>query len=355
MDNVSELLRNVESILENPNIDQKKVLSYYDDKLDYEIFLSEEALQVIKGPCSLAAKQWVVSFVSTHIIKSQTRNAINFLGCLTLYMTLLKTSLNNLPASTNLAKEILVGLTLTLNFCMNFIFRVDFKLWNNYNLLIQMIIKLVESQSDTLRIHAIKFIEQVILCFSFPDPTPRGTLPIATGEFTLAQIPSTFSYVQFEQMGNQFLEQMIKSLKKIAEKTNSEPLHAHFSVQIVLLNSLYRLFRKRTQKFTAIVLTTFFEVVKIANASYSAPTSARSLFISLRHILISIMKANKWDKYGLEILDALTLLDAKEIAEHLYKKLRLVEFREITRKRSLPPAVLPSSKRPKPSPYFFLF
>ena len=335
MENVREFLDEVEKKLNAPGIERGSFtdLGHLENEAleQYEIFLSEEVLQFIKRSSSAPVKHWIVKIVGRQQLKTQNPKTLP--NVLILYGSLLKNAIQDIPASLSVAKEIITFSTIMLNSSLRLILLQSStgNLLTQQMQLNQQILSIKDSPSATLRNHAFKFIERLILCFSYAEgqnPSPSGD------SFSLSEIkeslPPPFTVESLAMLGRNLLGELIETLQRFASNTKKEPKNANIPNQVIIINSLVIIQSNRARQFANQIIVALSEVTQQASLSWNANSQSRSLSYTLRHALISIMLTNKWET-GTELLSALTRLDAKDRAESLYKQLRPLEFRDLKR------------------------
>lgn len=346
MDTVREFLDGVEETLSAAVPADRKQQSIERLKQDalgkYMIFLTQESLQFIERSSTPPVKAWVVSVVGRQQMLPQNQHSLG--NTLLLFYSLLKTAIQDLPASLGVAQKIIICTTRLLPLSFRAIFLTqaepDEGIWHLQSNLNQQIVRLTDSPSMTLRNHALKFMERLVLSFSYAEKAP------VEGEFSLDQLrqalPPSGPFGEVPGLGRKLLEHMTGTLLKLAINTKADPPNAAIPNQVVIIQSLCLIREKRPRNFGRNVIGALCEATARAHLSWSESSLSRTLFYTLRHALIAIMESNTWDNDdGEQLLTALTRLDARERGEILFKRFRPLELRNMKRRHaelSQPPA-----------------
>ena len=365
MDSVREFLDGVEEALSAAVPADHKHQTIERLKQDalgkYEIFLTEEALQFIERSSTPPVKRWVVSVVGRQQMLPQNQRSLA--NTIFLFSSLLKTAIQDLPASFGVAQKIIICTTRLLPVSFRVIFLTKSEpidsLWGLQSQINQQIARLIDSPSMTLRSHAAKFMERLILSFSY-DPRAETKRGSSSTDFSLDMLrqalPSSGPLGDIPGLGQQLFERMAGTLIKLAANTKSEPAKASIPNQVVIIQSLCLIREKRVRQFGRQVIRALCEATTRAQLSWSESSLSRTLFYTLRHALIAIMQSNTWDgaEDGEQLLAALTRLDAREKGESLFKQFRPLELREMKRRHA--ELSQPPSKRSRhEAPYVLPF
>ena len=227
-----------------------------------------------------------------------------------------------------------------------------------------------------LRLQLFKFMEQMVL-ISTPIINDNDDTQSHTNLFNVsqtAQHPLPISTDDMIGEGKVFFEIILTSLKDQLESTltylsnvnNNNPdvvlIKPTFTTQLVLINSIGNLCRKRPHALLDISIGTLYQAAR-AIASYSITNAhVRSVRNTIRHNFFTILRTGRWNDWLQPVFEVLQLLDSREYAEQIVSRVKPIPTKILplyprsfnpfkrgrTNDQSLYTNNLPVPKHPKP-------